>query len=266
MSDEQPLLGETALWLARDAYPELDVADYLHRLDTMAEEIHSRLENNAKTTDILSAVNAYLFEEQGFKGNMDDYYDPRNSYLNEVLDRRTGIPITLSLIYMELGRRLGLVLEGLSFPGHFLVICDLDDGHIVLDPFSEGISLSEDDLQYRLHRIMGDQAASRISLQKMLEPADKKDILIRLLHNLKLVHLKAKKYELSLQLVIRILEIKPGNINEIRDRGLIYQELECFTAALTDLKRYLANKPTAPDAMKVREKIIDLQKRVQEIH
>ena len=133
---------------------------YLRKLDDLADNVQARLTPHAPPEKIIATMNQFLFQELGFSGDTKDYYDPRNSFLNDVLDRRTGIPITLSILYMEVGRRLGLALQGVTFPGHFLVKLVLEDGQVILDPFSGGASLSEEELKSRLHQF------SRASIEK----------------------------------------------------------------------------------------------------
>jgi regulator of sirC expression with transglutaminase-like and TPR domain len=140
-------LAEAALSVSTDEYPELDVSGYLSRLDAYADVIRSRLPNAASAKQIIDAINRYLFKDLGYRGNIDDYYDPRNSYLNDVMDRRLGIPITLSLIFIEIAKRLGLKTQGVSFPGHFLVKCHLDKkGFLIIDPFVGGKILPRKEL------------------------------------------------------------------------------------------------------------------------
>src|SRR4029079_14604952 len=140
-------LAEGALLIAAEEYDNLDVGDYLRRVDAMGTTLRQRPREDISTSDALVALNRYVFEELGFSGNADDYYDPRNSYLNDVIDRKLGIPITLSVVYMEVGRRVGLPLEGVSFPGHFLVRVQVRGGVLVLDPFAGGLPQSEADLR-----------------------------------------------------------------------------------------------------------------------
>ncbi|UCH53918.1 MAG: transglutaminase family protein, partial [Pseudomonadota bacterium] len=153
-------LAEAALLLAKDEYPALDVGAYLARLDRLGADLRARIPENSPLEQTILALNAFLFEEHGFLGNTDNYYDPRNSFLNEVLDRKLGIPITLSIIYMEIGRRVGLPVEGVSFPGHFLVKFGTDHGDLVIDPFAGGIPLSEEDLLDRLEETYGELPTS----------------------------------------------------------------------------------------------------------
>lgn len=258
-------LAEAALVIAQDEYPHLDVAAYLHRLDELAQTIRSRLEPDAPPENIIASMNYLFFKEEGFAGNSADYYDPRNNFLNEVLDRRLGIPITLSILYMEVGRRLGLRLEGVSFPGHFLVKLPLKRGEVVLDPYLGGISLSEEDLQQRLAQVYGEDPPE-IPLERLLGSAGKKEILVRMLRNLKASYLRTEEFARALPVVDRILLIMPELADEVRDRGLLYDRLDCVQAALANFRRYLELKPDASDAGDIRSRIIELQGQASILH
>jgi regulator of sirC expression with transglutaminase-like and TPR domain len=210
------------------------------------------------------ALNQFLFRELGYRGsNAKEYYDPRNSYLNEVMDRRTGIPITLAVLYMTLGRRIGLPLEGVSFPGHFLVRLRLRGGMLVLDPFDGGTPLAADDLRARLQRVvpkgLGEGVRVRdLPLEQFLEPATPRQILARVLRNLKGIYREADKPDRLLDVLNRMLVIAPDATSELRDRGLVYQRLECYRAALADLSGYLEREPQAPDFEEVRVRMMEV--------
>jgi regulator of sirC expression with transglutaminase-like and TPR domain len=257
--EEEIDLAEAALVIAAHEYPGLDVAACLARIDDLADTLKRRLRRDISPTDRLVALNRYLFEELGFCGNAANYYDPRNSYLNEVLDRRLGIPITLSLLCIEVGRRIGLVLHGVSFPGHFLVKCVMRDGVVVLDPYAHGASLSLDDLQQRLKALRGGMSPSPDMVQHMLAAAGRKDILVRLLRNLKSNYLERRDPVRALAAADRIIELAPRAAEEYRDRAGIYLDLECFRAALSDFRDYLMLKPEADDAAMVQRRVVELQ-------
>ena len=252
-------LAEAALVIAAHEYPGIDVNAYLARIDELAETLKRRLRGDISPADAIVALNRYLFEEVGFSGNAADYYDPRNSYLNEVLDRRLGIPITLSLLCIEVGRRIGLALHGVSFPGHFLVKCVVRDGVVVLDPYARGASLSLDDLQQRLQALRGGTAPPPDMVQHMLAAAGRKDILVRLLRNLKSNYLERRDPVRALAAADRIIELSPRAAEEYRDRAAIYLDLECFRAALSDFRDYLMLKPGAGDAAVVQRRVVELQ-------
>ena len=250
-------LARACLMIAQDAYPALDVERYLGDIERMAIRLRARMPQSGGAEERVVALNQFLFDDLGYSGNTEDYYDPRNSYLNEVLDRRTGIPITLAILYMELGRRIGLPLEGVSFPGHFLVRLRLRGGTLVLDPFTGGTPQAEDELRRRLERVVPEQARGgvplgELPLDQFLEPATKRQILSRVLRNLKGIYREADKPERMLQVLNRMLVVSPDASGELRDRGYLYQRLECWRPALKDLTDYLEREPDAPDLDDVR--------------
>jgi regulator of sirC expression with transglutaminase-like and TPR domain len=259
-------LASACLQIAEDAYPGLDVDGYVGEIERFAKRLRARLAPDAAAEDRVIALNEFLFDDLGFSGNMDDYYDPRNSYLNEVLDRRTGIPITLAVLYMEIGRRIELPLEGVSFPGHFLVRLPLRGGTLVLDPFSGGVPQSEGELRERLKRVIPRDAAggvpvAELPLDQFLEPASKRQILARVLRNLKGVYREKDKPERLLEVLNRMIIVAPESAAELRDRGLVYRRLECWRPALKDLADYLEREPDAPDLEEVRAKMVELSQR-----
>jgi regulator of sirC expression with transglutaminase-like and TPR domain len=258
-------LAEGALAIASHAYAELDITGYLARLDKLGGDLNSRLGPDSTTAERLRGLNDYLFFELGFGPNSENYYDPRNSFLNEVLERRLGIPITLSLLYMEIGQRIGLELHGISFPGHFLVKCAMADGVVVLDPYSRGVSLSMTDLQDRLREHQGGEV-SRAIVAGLLVAAGKKDILGRMLRNLKNIYMQSGESGRALPMLDAILAMTPDAASDLRDRGLVYQQLECVRAAAVDLQRYLDSSPDAADADDVRLRLMDLRRQCASLH
>ncbi len=256
---EQFSLAEACLLLAADAYPAVDVPGGIARLDAIAATVRGRLAADAAAEQRVAALNRHLYDELGFAGNRDDYYDPRNSYLNEVLERRTGIPITLSIVYLEVGRRLGLALQGVSFPGHFLVKLRLERGALVLDPFARGEPCSERELRARIGRVMPAAEAAKVDLQGLLEPASSRDIVARVLRNLKAIYLKAATLGEALAVMQRMLLVVPESAAELRDRGLVYAGLECFRPAVADLQNYLRRRPDAADAAEIHARVVDLR-------
>jgi len=265
MAREEPAidLARACLLIAQDAYPGLDVEGYLGEIERLAARLRGRLAEADDAEERIAALGEFLFADLGYTGNADNYYDPRNSYLNEVLDRRTGIPLTLSVLYMEIGRRIGLPLEGVSFPGHFLVRVQLRGSLLVLDPFSGGLPLSETDLRARLRRVIpagatGPVPLEELPLEQFLEPAGKRQILARLLRNLKGIYREADKPERLLEVLNRMRVVAPEAHGELRERGLLYQRLECYRAALKDLADYSALEPEAPDAEEVRARVLEL--------
>lgn len=256
--DEKIDLLHASLLIAAEIYPSLNIACYVSRLDEWATAIRQQFPDDAQpgTEILLAALNRFLFDELGFYGNTDDYYDPRNSYMNEVLDRRRGIPITLSVIYIELGRRLGLRLYGVSFPGHFLVKLRYGGGELVLDPFHGGISLSKNELTERLLEVFESEVND---LSPFLAAANNREILVRMLLNLKGIYHKQGETEKTLDVVNKILILDPSLDSQYRDRGLLLYSLECYHSALEDLRSYLQAQPEADDTEMIRELIIGLQ-------
>jgi len=252
--EEELNLAEAALLIAKEEYPDLDDRPYLERLDRMAEEVGDRHVGAEGPDSRLEALNRYLFDSLGFRGNTDDYYDPRNSFLNEVLDRRTGIPITISVVYLEVGWRLGMPLRGVGFPGHFLVKYTDQAGEIVIDPFNRGAILSPDDCQGRLDQVYG----GRVQFQSgFLAGVTRRQILLRILTNLKGIYLAGKDHRRALAAVERILIVDPSLAPEIRDRGILRMQLQQTGAAIADLERYLTMNPKTDDAEEVRRRLRD---------
>ena len=263
-TDARIELARACLMIARDAYPALDVAHYLGEIERFGLQLRAQLAAGGGAEEKLIALNDFVFGELGFAGNVDAYYDPRNSYLNEVIDRRTGIPISLSVLYIEVGRRIGLPLEGVSFPGHFLVRLRLRGGMLVLDPFAGGAPQSEDDLRERLARVVPQAATGGIPiealpLEQFLEPASHRQILARLLRNLKTIYRDADEPAQLLAVLNRILVVTPDASADLRDRGLVYQRLECWQPALADLAAYVEREPDAPDREEMRMHVMTLR-------
>jgi regulator of sirC expression with transglutaminase-like and TPR domain len=258
--EEEIDLAEAALVIAAREYPDLDILSYLARLTEMAATLKRRLRRDIGPTETLIALNRYLFDELGFCGNVEDYYDPRNSFLNEVLDRRLGIPITLSLVHVEVGRRLGLALHGVSFPGHFLVKCLTRNGAVVLDPYARGASLSLEDLRQRLGVLRGGVTPTPDLVRAMLAAAGKKSILARLLRNLSTRYRERNDLVRALAAADRVISLDPGAAEEYRARAGVYLDLECFRAALSDFRNYLMLKPGAEDAAVVQRRVVELQR------
>lgn len=259
MRDEDVSLAEGALWIAAAEYPHLEVDAYLKQLHEMATTLRGRLRADIATAEKLLALNHYLFNELGFAGNAEDYYDPRNNFLNEVLERRLGIPITLGVVYIEVGRRIGLGLHGVSFPGHFLVKCALRDGVVILDPYSRGLSLSVEELRQRLQDAGGEADVDEAILGHLLSAAPNKEVLARMLRNLKAVYSRQEDWLRALSSSERLIALNPdGAGEEYRDRGSIFLRLECFRAALGDFGTYLRQCPGAADSEAVRAQVSDL--------
>lgn len=263
---EQWNLAEAALVIAREEYPQLDIAAYLQRIEALAATLRRRLHADTPPKETLALLNRYLFEELGFAGNSDDYYDPRNSYLNEVIDRKLGIPITLAVLYIEVGRRVGLPLSGVSFPGHFLAKCALREGAVILDTYAKGASLGIKDLQKRLRALSGGMDIAPEAVMRLLTVAQPADILARMLRNLKAIHNESGETAKALTAVSHVLDLCPDAADDLRDRARLYEELECFRAALADFETVLRLQPEAGDAPAVRGKIALLREQASRLN
>jgi regulator of sirC expression with transglutaminase-like and TPR domain len=250
-------LAEGALLIALEAYPDLDVDACLQRLDGMAEAVSARLGLELEPRRIASHLNACLFKEQGLRGNRRDYYDTRNSFLNEVLERKVGIPITLSIIYLEVGRRVGLPVNGVGLPGHFIVQYGAHPEPFYIDPFHNGKILSERDCADRVAQIYGRDLPWQASY---LDVVDDLHILSRVLNNLKIIYVRKGAHELALGAVERLVLLQPDAPSEIRDRGLLRAQLGYLQPALEDLNTYLEACPEAPDAPAMRRHVAALQR------
>jgi regulator of sirC expression with transglutaminase-like and TPR domain len=246
--DEDIPLFPSALLIAKDEYPALSAAEYDARLRDYGARLRKLLDPTQSAAVQLRTLNGFLFDELGFSGDEQDYYDPRNSYLNDVLDRRLGNPISLAIVQIELARRLDVPLEGVSFPGHFLVRLPLDEGIVVLDPFQKGRSLDATELRRRARTHLDTHDIDDARLARMLEPASHRAILTRMLRNLKGVYAEREQWDKALRCCDRLLTLDSHQPSEHRDRGQFYLKLGHVRAASADLRRYLALVPQADDA------------------
>lgn len=264
--DENINLAEAALLIATGEYPQLDVGYYLAQFEVLAATLKKRLRADISAADKILMLNRYLFDELGFHGNTKNYYDPRNSFLSDVLDRKLGIPLTLAIVYIEIGRRIGLPVHGVSFPGHFLVKCSLREGAVILDPYARGVSLGFDDLKQRILNMDNSTEPSRSVIAGMLAAASNRDILVRLLRNLKSIYTQQKDWMKALSVADQIICVTPDMAEEYRDRGMYYLNLECFRGALFDLQAYLKMLPNARDADRVRSRLVELHTRASRLN
>jgi len=251
---DQVDLARAALLIALDEYPGLDFSAYLERIDLFAERVLSRLNFDAseRPMEAIESINCELFETEGFRGNEVDYYDPRNSFLNEVLERRRGIPITLSILYMEVARRVGLKIEGVGMPGHFLVKCRHNGVEVFVDAFARGEILLEEGCERKLTRLHG--GSFRFN-RSYLDAVNRDQILTRMLHNLKAIYWNQQNYTKALGVIEKILLLNPTAASEIRDRGFVHYRLNQLSPAIKDWSRYLELRPSAPDADEVSRKL-----------
>lgn len=259
--DESLPLTEAALAIAQDAYPDLDLQGTLAEIDELALRAKKRMPEGADVRQQVTFLNRVFFREMGFAANLNDFFDPDNSHLNVVLRRRRGIPISLAVIYLEIAGQLGLPVQGVSFPGHFLLRVSLPDGDAMLDP-TTGRALSESDMVEMLEPYVasaGDSVAR--ALRMMLEPATRREIVARMLRNLKSVYLQTERWERLLGIQQRLVILLPESIEEVRDRGFAYARLDYLRPALEDLEHYLDERPDAEDATVVESQLQELRQR-----
>lgn len=251
--DEQINLARAALYIAQEEYPGLDPDEYLNVLDKMADEVQERLPNERYPLRIIQTINQYLYNDLGFTGNSENYYDPRNSFLNDVIERRTGIPITLALIYLEIAQRLEFPMVGIGMPGHFLIRPEFQEAGIFVDAFNHGDVLFEQDCQERLSQIYDRPVQMQPAF---LKAVTRRRFLGRMLANLKIIYVNQQQLQKALSTVERILLLFPDAPVELRDRGLIYYQMGRYPEAFLDLETYLEKVPDAEDAGDIR-KLLD---------
>ena len=264
-NDDLPLLA-TALLIARDEYPDLDPARYDALVQGHADHLRTEVATIPAWPLKVAAINRHLFDELGYSGDHAEYYDPRNSYLNEVFDRRLGNPISLALVQMEVSRRLGIQLEGISFPGHFLVRMPVDDGVLVMDPFNGGRPLGVDELRERASQHLGGQAPDDRVLAHILDPAPHRAILVRMLRNLHGIYAERREWERAARSADRVLKLAPEQSDALRDRGLAYARLGHLVGAREDLAHYLQRQPQADDAAAIRDRLVTLGAQRTRLH
>jgi regulator of sirC expression with transglutaminase-like and TPR domain len=252
LDEETFPLDRAALIMALEEYPNLDMLAYLRRLDLFAARAEALRGEDRSPVNIIKCINEVLFVQEGLRGNDDDYYDPRNSYLNEVLDRKLGIPISLSVIYMEVAKRIGFFVQGVGFPGHFLIKHAANDREIIIDTFNLGRILTRNDCQELLDKIYNGTVSMNASL---LQPMEKRSILTRMLYNLKGVYTQKEQYSKALSVIEKILMINPWTPSEVRDRGLVYMQTSLFAKALADLESYLAHSVAPEDSSYIQNHI-----------
>ncbi len=253
-------LDRAALLIAAEDYPNLVIEDYLSQLDTLAEESRRRMTENELHHPLAcaTALAAHLFYEGRFNSNVGNYYDARNSFLNEVIDRGKGIPITLSVIFIEVAKRLDVKLFGVGMPGHFIVKYVDEEQEVFFDPFNGGKILTEDDCRQKIEAMYNDQVKFNSSF---LQACTKKEILSRMLQNLKGVYFNASDMNKALGVIERLLLINPDSMVELRDRGLVCFTLKKYSQARVDLGAYLKASPQAEDRDRIKEVVNDLRQR-----
>ena len=252
-------LFEAALFIAQDDENPLDLSACLTDIDKFAIRLKRRLHSDIAPIPKLRLLNNFFYQELGFSGNFNDYYNPDNSYLHKVLSTRRGIPISLAIIYMELAQQIGLDVKGISFPGHFLMKLSIKTGDIILEPFN-GASLSREEIEERLEPyFINGRNPEDPPLASYLANATERSILARMLRNLKAVYAEQPHWKEFLNVQQKLVILLPGEIEERRDRGLAYSNLDCPNAALQDIEAYLAQCPQATDAEILRMRLPELR-------
>jgi regulator of sirC expression with transglutaminase-like and TPR domain len=250
-------IAEASLLVACEEYPQLALGPYLDQLDDIAGDVDNRLPEQQSPLETIRTINEVLFDEYGFHGNSADYYDPRNSFLNEVLDRRTGIPITLSALYMEISRRIGFEVEGVGIPGHFIVKHTSNDKEIFIDPFNAGAVLSRADC-HELIRNVDTENESDGNL--WLRRVSHRQIMTRMLNNLKVIYMNAGAFDKAVTMLELMILTEPSEAVPYKEKGLLQLQLRQFRQAAKDLKRYMELAPSAEDREEIEDYLKDIQR------
>ena len=256
IEDEKIDLIRAALVIARTEYPNLDIEVYAARMEQLARRV-AALVPEPDPRLALTALNRVLFEETNLRGNREDYYDPRNSFLNDVLDRGLGIPITLAIVYMEVAKRVGFTLAGVGMPGHFLLKHYSLDGEILIDCFNRGDVISRQDCQNRLNEIYSGEMKLR---PEFLHPISRRQILTRMLNNLKTVYLSTRNFRKALMIADLILVIYPRSAEDVKQRALLRYSMGLHRLAAEDLDQYLKLSPNASDAEEIRQTTLSIRR------
>jgi regulator of sirC expression with transglutaminase-like and TPR domain len=258
IEEEKIDLLRAALTVARAEYPDLDCDAYVTRVEELARRAEARISEIGDAEQTIAAINHVLFAEAGLHGNRKDYYDPRNSFLNDVLDRGLGIPITLSVIYMDVGRRLGFPLFGVGMPGHFLLKhYDIDGKETLIDCFNGGDILSAQDCQRRLDEIYSGQMTLRPEFRFAVS---RRQILTRILNNLKTIYMAARSFRKMLPLVDLVLVMYPRSPEDVKQRAMLRYSLGQSKGAAEDLENYLKMSPDASDADEIRQTALSIRR------
>ena len=263
LPDHRVDLARAALIVAMSEYADLDVETYFGRIESFAARLRNALTGLHSPEENIAAINTLLFTEEGFRGNSDDYYDPRNSFLNEVIDRRLGIPITLSILYIEVGRRAGIPLYGIGLPGHFIVGLSTGTDRMYIDVFNGGRILSVQDCRELTQAYWTD---SRPFDRRVLDPVWPRQILVRLMRNLKAIYWQTESQEQAWRMIEWILTIDPDSVVELRERGFLREAIGDPAGAVADFSRYLFLAPETDDSESVRQRIEALKMEKTVVH
>jgi regulator of sirC expression with transglutaminase-like and TPR domain len=260
IDEHQISLARAALTIARMEYPDLDSDEYLSRLDWYASRVEQMLPDIPDIPQVIAALNYVLFQEEEFRGNSEDYYDPRNSFLNDVLDRKLGIPISLAIVYIEVAQRIGFPLFGVGMPGHFLLKhYDTTGNETFIDPFNRGDILSRADCQSRLDEIYSGQ----MPLQpEYLHTVTRRQLLTRVLNNLRNIYMDRRDFRRALVIVDLVLAIHPRSAEDMKQRAMLRYSMEQLRGAAEDLETYARMAPDASDADEMRQTALSLRRRL----
>ena len=259
--DEHFPLTEATVAVAQHAYPDLDVQGALDQIDQWGNKLKQRITPDTPPIQRLQLLKHFFYNELGFGPNPNDFYAPENSYLHQIIENRRGIPISLAILMMELGQQIGLNIRGVSFPNHFMMRISLQQGEIIMDPLN-GESLSKNRLQEMLDPYLdakGYRGDLSLPLNIFLRASSSREILSRFMRNLKMIYSEDERWERLLGIQERLVILLPDSIEEVRDRGLIFAQLEYVRPAIADLHRYLSEMPGAEDATDIREHIATLE-------
>jgi len=260
IADEQIDLLHAALLYAKPEYPNLDIGENVKRIEQLAARVIDRRGSCEDGAHTIASINAVLFQEEGFAGNQADFYDSRNSYLNEVLDRKLGIPITLSVIYMEVARRVGLPVFGVGLPGHFLLKhFDVGGQPIFIDPYVAGRLLSPSECQVRMDEVYGGQVPMQ---PEFLNTVNKRQILTRMLNNLRSIYISQRNFKKALTIIDFVLAIHPRSPEDLRQRALLRYNEGMLRGAVQDLDEYLKIAPDASDADEMRQTSLSIRRSI----
>ncbi len=250
-------LAEAALLLACEEYPHLSLTPYLDELDRMADSVENKTATDSSPIETIAAINQVLFLDYGFEGNAEKYYDPRNSFLNDVIERRKGIPITLSAIYIEVARRVGFNIDGVGMPGHFLVKYLSRTEEIFVDPFNQGAILTRDDCRGLLPP---GQLETGRSSEQWLRRVTNRHILTRMLVNLRAIYLQAQTFDKALVILDLMILTEPDTLELYKERGLLRLQLRQFRGAASDLKWFLKHSADSEDNSKIESYLKDVNR------
>ena len=259
--DEHLPLTEATVAIAQHAYPDLDVQGVLDQIDQWGNKLKQRITPDTPPIQRLQLLKHFFYNELGFGPNPNDFYAPENSYLHQIIENRRGIPISLAILMMELGQQIGLNIRGVSFPNHFMMRISLQQGEIIMDPLN-GESLSKNQLQEMLDPYLdakGYRGELSLPLNIFLRVSSSREILSRFMRNLKMIYSEDERWERLLGIQERLVILLPDSAEEVRDRGLIFAQLEYVRPAIADLQRYLSEMPGAEDTTDIREHIATLE-------